>query len=200
MIKFSVLIATLDDRKKQFDMLHTHLMNQIGFNYLQKDVEILVFSDSREYPIGLKRNELINEANGLFTAFVDDDDWVSDDYITSIVGTINSNPDLDCIGIKGKLVSEAVGNKEFIHSLKYDGYYEDVNYYYRPPNHLNPVRKSLVQNYLFPISNYGEDFDWAMKLCKNKVFSNEVFIDKILYYYYYEPEKSATFLYDRRSN
>jgi len=38
MIKFSVLIATLDDRKKQFDMLHTHLMNQIGFNYLQKDV------------------------------------------------------------------------------------------------------------------------------------------------------------------
>lgn len=200
MIKFSILIATLDNRKKQFDILHTHLLNQIKLNHLKRDVEILVFPDNGEYPIGLKRNELMNEANGLFTAFIDDDDWVSDDYIISIVDTIKTNPNLDCIGIKGRLISKTLGDKDFIHSIKYVSYCEDANNYYRPPNHLNPVRKSLVQKYLFPISNYGEDFDWAMKLCKNKVFSNEVFIDKILYYYYYEPEKSATFLYDRRSN
>ena len=188
----SILIATLEKRKEKFDILHKHILKQIEDNNLQKEVEILVFSDNKEYPVGMKRNALLGASTGLFTCFVDDDDWVSDDYVISICNALKQNPDIDCVGIKGILISKDLGNKEFIHSLKYGNYFEDEKYYYRPPNHLNPIKRSISTKIRFPLLNFGEDTDWAMNLCKSNLLVKEVFIDKILYHYYFEYAKSET--------
>lgn len=188
----SVLICTLTSRKEQLKALHSHLSKQIEDNHLTEEVEILIFEDAGRYPVGMKRNALIEAAQGIFICFVDDDDWVADDYIVSICDTIINNPNIDCIGIKGLLVSEDLGNKQFIHSVKYSEYTEDSKFYYRPPNHLNPIRKRLVNGYKFPITNFGEDYNWATLICKDKILKDEVFLDKILYFYNFEYVKSKT--------
>ncbi len=188
----SILICSLDNRKEELTKLHTHLIKQIEDNNIGNEVEILIFTDDGKYPVGMKRNALIGAAQGDFTCFIDDDDWVSNDYVITIYEAIKNNPDIDCVGIKGILVSKDLGNKQFIHSLKYDEYTEDKMFYYRPPNHLNPMKKSLTGKYKFPVQNFGEDFNWAMRICKDGVLKNEVFIDKILYFYNFEYTKSQT--------
>jgi len=38
--------------------------------------------------------------------------------------------------------------------------------------------------------NSGEDFDWAMQLVKKKLLNTEIFIDKVLYYYIFDWDKT----------
>jgi glycosyltransferase involved in cell wall biosynthesis len=189
----SILIATLESRIEQFTKLEDFLNKQIADNNLSDDVEVLYFRDDKEYPIGVKRNTLLENASGLFTVFVDDDDWVADDYVSTIVTALKSNSDIDCIGIKGELISEDLGNKPFIHSVHYKMYFEDANYYYRPPNHLNPIKKEIATQIKFPLKNFGEDYDWAMALLESGLLQTEIFIDKILYYYHFAVHSSETF-------
>ena len=80
----------------------------------------------------------------------------------------------------------------FIHSIKYKAYTQDREYYYRPPNHLNPVKKSKVQPFQFALTNRGEDTDWAMKICKAQVLEKEKFIDEVLYFYHFDFATSET--------
>lgn len=190
MIYLSILIATLDNRKDQLDKLQEDLNKQLDDNDLHDEVEILTFCDNFDYPVGMKRNELLAQSSGLFTVFVDDDDKVADDYIISIVDVIKNNPNIDCIGIKGRLVSKSLGNKEFIHSIKYSNYAEDKDYYYRPPNHLNPIRAEISKQFTFPIVNRSEDYVWTMKMVDKKVLLKEIYIDKVLYYYIFDWDKT----------
>ena len=187
---WSILICTLESRKELFDKLHSHLLKQINDNNF-KDVEILYFSDNKDYPVGIKRNTLIDQANGDYVSFIDDDDEVSDNYVKLIHDAIQDR-EVDCVGIKGLLVSEILGTKEFIHSLKYTSYFEDWNYYYRPPNHLNPIKKEKIQDIRFPYTNCGEDTNWAMQVCGSGVLKEETFINEILYYYNFEYATSET--------
>jgi glycosyltransferase involved in cell wall biosynthesis len=190
MIYLSILITTLEVRKDQFEKLQEDLNKQLEESNLQDEVEILTFCDNFEYPVGMKRNELLEQASGLFVAFVDDDDVVAENYVKIIVDTIKTNPNIDCIGIRGKLISKSLGNKEFIHSLKYNNYSEDKTYYYRPPNHLNPIRAAIAKHFKFPILNRGEDADWAMQIAKKGVLLREVFINQVLYYYIFDWDKT----------
>lgn len=186
----SILITTLDTRKAQFEALKTELERQIRQHNLSEDVELLHFSDNFDYPVGLKRNVLLEAATGLFTVFVDDDDLVSEDYVQLITDTIKKSPTIDCIGITGKVISQDLGNKIFLHSIRHTVYSEDEKFYYRPPNHLNPIRAEIAKQFKFPVINRGEDFDWAMQLSKSGLLNKEIFIDKVIYYYLFEWSKT----------
>ncbi len=189
----SILIATLGSRLDKFTNLEEFLRKQITDNNLTNDVEIVVFSDDGVYPVGIKRNVLLENATGLFTVFVDDDDWVADDYVVSIVDAIRNNEHIDCVGIKGLFISKELGSKPFIHSVNYKSYFEDYNFYYRPPNHLNPIRREIASSIKFPNKNFGEDYDWAMAINQSGLLTKEVFLDKIIYYYYFDSTQSQTF-------
>ncbi len=188
---WSILICTLESRKDQFDKLNEHLLKQIKESGLEEEIEILFFSDDGYYPVGAKRNTLVENAKGKYISFIDDDDIVSDIYIKEIYDIIKNN-DVDCVGIKGLLISDVLGNKEFIHSIRYNEYSEDETYYYRPPNHLNPVKKEKIMKFKFPITNFGEDADWAMQICKAKVLEYEIYINNILYYYHFSYDTTET--------
>lgn len=188
----SILIATLIQRQDLFNKLNAYLTKQIVDNHLEGEVEILYFEDEGENPVGLKRNTLIENAKGDFVCFVDDDDWVPDKYVISIVENIKKHPDIDCIGFTGQLVSKSLGNKPFVHSIAYNTYSEDEKAYYRPPNHLNPIRRSIASLFQFPIINKGEDTDWTMQLAKSGLLTREAFIKDIMYYYNFEYLNSET--------
>lgn len=193
MVLLSILIPTIVEREESFLKLKTFLEEQIVKAGLESIIEILYLSDNRQYPIGTKRNVLINAAKGNYIVFIDDDDWVSEDYVISIYEALTSSEDIDCVGIQGLLLFQGKQERIFKHSIKYTKYSDDSRFYYRPPNHISPIKRDIAIKYSFADVNIGEDTDWAMRLCKDQVLKKEVMIDtKILYYYFFDPNKSAT--------
>ena len=157
---------------------------QISENSLSDEVEVVHFLDNEEHSIGFKRNKLIQSAKGLFIAFVDDDDDVSDDYVPLVYKAITENPDIDCIGLKGLITFNGKRPRHFIHSLQYKEYFTKKKTLYRPPYHLNPVRREIANKYKFEDISYSEDVDYAMKMLRDGALKKEYFIDKVIYYYH----------------
>ena len=144
--EFSILIPSLVDRKEKRDELTRFIMGQAAGTRLELAVEILTLTDSGSWTTGKKRNDLLGAANGAFLAFVDDDDWVSDNYVEEVIVAIRSNPNLDCLGIVG-IISTNGMERRFVHSVAVRTWHEMNGIYYRPPNHLNPIRASIAKQF-----------------------------------------------------
>jgi len=180
----SILICSIPVRKTKLNRLLSVLNKQ-----LLQTTEILI-DDTLDISIGKKRSNLLNNANGLYVTFIDDDDLVSENYIKHILYGIKSGADV--IGFKGIMTTNNLNPVEFIHSLQYDHWYNKNNIYYRCPNHLNPIRKDIALMIDYEDISNGED-----KLYSDKLFNKltelkckEYFINNdILYYYLYETTK-----------
>jgi hypothetical protein len=189
-ILWSILIPTIVERKESFNYLVTGLYNQINVLGLQDVIEIVSIADSikdkDKMSIGMKRNDLIEQAQGKYISFIDDDDDVSHDYVRIIYNELKKN--VDVLGITGIITINGRKKtaKKFIHSSKYKSYFENRGVYYRCPNHLNPMRKSIAQQVTFVNKSHGEDTDWALELSKLNLFTKELLIEKPIYFYKYQ--------------
>lgn len=148
--------------------------------------------DDRQMTIGEKRNKLMAMATGKYVAYIDDDDMVSPDYISLVLEALkNGDPDvIGIIGIYSTNDGRGVRKTLFYHTIKNSRYWTSSRGFERPPNHLNPMRKSIAEQYSFMPSNFGEDTDWAMRICEDKVLKVEKFIQKPIYYYDYVKDKT----------
>jgi glycosyltransferase involved in cell wall biosynthesis len=89
-ILFSVLILSIPTRVERFLMpLYNKMLRQAERH---TEVEILCLIDNKSMTIGEKRQALLDSARGKWIGFMDDDDGISDDYITTLSETINANP------------------------------------------------------------------------------------------------------------
>lgn len=183
--KLSILICSIKSREKLLQNLIEKLEKQIT-----DDVEILVEVDNGKITTGAKRNILLGRARGDYITFVDDDDSVSDDYVSKILGAIKTSP--DCCGIEGEITHmKKVGRgrhairkrfvQKFIHSIQYDKWFEHNGVYYRCPNHLNPVRREIALQIMFLEKNRGEDKDFSMRL--KPFLKVEEYINGVIYFY-----------------
>ena len=191
MIKLSILICSLYGRHESLDTL-LHILDD------QKDnqIEILIEKDNGVMTIGAKRNILLERAQGEYMCFVDDDDVVSDNYISKILEAIETKP--DCCGIEGLIfMRPRIRNRDryspkrwlqgqrvqrkFIHSIRYKTWFEEHHIYYRCPNHLNPVKRELALQVMFPSLNNEEDRDYSIRLLP--LLKTEVYIKGIIYNY-----------------
>lgn len=180
----SILIPTLVERSEVREPLLKELNYQISALGLEDSIEILLLEDNREWTTGYKRTVLLNEAQGKYVCFIDDDDIISKDYIALIYERLLLNP--DCLNLIGHYFIDDKFIKPFIHSIKYDSFSEDRHAYYRPPNHLNVIKRRIAQQFAFPNLSYAEDSDWALQINDAKVLKKEEFIDEPLYFYYYK--------------
>lgn len=185
---WSILICTLEKRKQSFDFIYNKLQQQIHDNGLDDKVELLYFSDTGENTIGFKRNALLQQSKGLYTNFMDDDDDVADNYISMIHEKLQLNP--DCVSLMGIITTNGKDPKKFIHSIKYHSWFAKDGIYYRPPNHLNPIKRSIAIQFLFPEKNYGEDAVWSMAIAQSGLLKKEEWIDTPYYYYLFVSKKS----------
>ncbi len=125
---------------------------------------MLVMKDRGELTIGAKRNQLLQQAAGRYTVFIDDDDLVHQSYIDLILTEIQQAPEVDCVGIKGVITNgrdRRMNPRPFIHDLTIREWHEQGGVYYRPPNHLNPVLAIHSKTTEFPAIDFGEDKAWA---------------------------------------
>lgn len=187
-VEWSILICTLDSRVEKFSQLYLDLLKQIKDNKLQKKVEILFFKDNKKYSVGYKRNMLLHQSRGKYVCFVDDDDKVHENYIKMIYEKLKAKP--DCLSLQGIITISGENPKKFIHSVAYKSFYEKGGVYYRPPNHLNVIRRDIAIKFKFPEINYGEDSDWAMQICKSGLLKNEAKITIPYYFYLFDNNQS----------
>ena len=176
----NILICTMPSRQKMFDDLKESLMNQIF--EIKADVDILS-NNSMTITTGEKRNELLSRSKGKFSVFIDDDDIVSNDYVSKILHCIQENPDIDCIGIKGQIITNGSHIKQWEISKDFDRWYEDNNKYYRTPNHISPIRTELCLQAGFPNITIGEDSEFSKRVFP--LLKKEAKIEGDIYFYRY---------------
>ena len=146
-----------------------------------EEVEILVEVDDGKLLIGEKRNFLLKRAKGDYVCFVDDDDDVSDDYVSKILKAIEKNP--DCCGLEGQVTTNGRRRKKFIHSLKYKMWFEKNGVYYRNPNHLNAIKREIALKVGFTEKSHGEDRDFSKAVLP--YLKTEEYIEGPIYFYKY---------------
>ena len=188
--KLAILIPTIDGREHYFDKLYRKIAEQKMW-FPDNDVVIIFQKDQGHLnggmSIGEKRNHLIDYAvksEATHRAFIDDDDDISDNYLQLNMPGVYGN--YDCNSLVGIITTNGVKdpNKHiFFHSLKYDKWWEDSQYYYRNPNHLNVVSLEKTKDIRFPFINDGEDGQFSLELARRNCLHNEYEITEPFYYY-----------------
>lgn len=181
--RLSLLICTIEGREHYLQRLVSVLGPQVT-----NEVEVLVSKDNKQLPIGKKRNDLIHQAIGEYIAFIDDDDWVSEDYISNILKATDSKPDVVGFnsiiifnGSRPRRVEITLNHSNWSHKMgKIDNEDHPV-IYYRCPNHLSPIKKSIAMSILFPEIADQEDRYYSLAI--PSFAKNEVYIDKYMYFY-----------------
>jgi len=180
-IDVSVMICTLPERNAMFESLLEDIENFKNLTSL--NVEVLTDA-TLGITTGAKRNLLVARAKGTYCCFVDDDDKITPDYFKVIEEAILSGNDYDSIAFNGRFYVNFTFDKPFYHSLKYKDWSTGDNGYYRPPNHLNPMKTVIAKQVLFKDISEGEDRDFSDKLIDLELIKSEYNHDKVQYLYY----------------
>ena len=183
----SILTPSVTERiDSHLKKLIEKIKNQIG----DRNVEHLVFVDNKKRSIGAKRETLVQMANGKYMSFVDDDDDISDDYVTSLLEGIKHNPDVVTFKQYCYVNDKPVSVINFSLKNKVNEEYYPGGYINRVPFHVCAWRSELGKKYAFSDKNYSEDWFWAEQLAK--VAQSEYHIDKVLHTYIYNDDVTTT--------
>lgn len=173
---------------------------ELGHQIGGAPVEHLVFLDNKKRTVGEKRDALLRMARGAYVAFVDDDDWVSENYVSSIlaatISITNQHPDVITFlqhatvnGMVGRIEFKLGNPNENFTGIEWDTYSNcpvhipaTIPTIKRNAWHICAWRRSLAIQSQFPASNYGEDWAFASRLCAIPNL-REVHIPQVLHFY-----------------
>ena len=187
-MRLSILIPTLPQRKKMFNILYKNLMSQIDYVHTTHpslgQIEIL-FDSSKKFlkgglSVGAKRDALKCRATGDYLVFVDDDDIVAPNYLESVLRLSESNPDI--ITFRSLYKSSTywgIVDMNLNHSENEQ--MNDNTIVKRQPFHVCPIRTSIAQQHSFPDINNAEDWGWMVKVLSN--CQKQAHSDQILHQY-----------------
>jgi len=183
-MKLSILICTVPSRAKTFlpKLLDKLLPQTI------KDVEVLYLGDNKQRSVGQKRNDLLNLAQGEYVVFVDDDDKVTDDYVSLILKGIESGTDVINFGVNCSVNGSKY--KRVYYDARYTCDSDHKDHYERITNHIMCVKRELALKVGFPKINFSEDADYAKRL--KPLIKSQAFINKVLYFYDFNHKTSET--------
>lgn len=183
-MKLAILICTLPERAAKLQRLLSVLNPQI--EAYKDQVYYSIHDGGRSMPTGTKRNWLVEQTQSDYFCFIDDDDIVSNDYVSAIVKAINQSPDVVTFNGWYTEHGNKASRKNFTIRLG-SRYYDDPKhpefYYHRFPNHLCVMKRDLVRHIKFPDIWQREDFIWAEKIANQKLLKTEIHIPNMLYHY-----------------
>lgn len=187
-IKLSILICSVEntERQENLNKLIHELNNQICSNYADNIVEILVEKDNGTMSVGAKRNLLIDKANGEYICFIDDDDFIAQNYLNLILQ--NLTKDILMIRIEHKINGEKA--KEIQPSLYIDNLETNELIFRANHFHLCPHLKMKASWVKFQEINFAEDLDYSQRLIP--FIENYESITDAIYIYNDNLEKSLT--------
>jgi hypothetical protein len=186
----TICILSIPRRAAMLDKLLDHLDDQ-----RDPRVELLINIDDCVKTVGRKRQECLEAARGKYIAFLDDDDWVSDDYVTQLADACDAN-DVDVISFDQRavinggnpfIVNWSIQNKGNQQIARVGTSYQDIK---RPPWHMCAWRSRLAKRYPFQDVSWGEDWEWLKRL--NKHAGSEHHIDAVLHHYRFDDKVTET--------
>ncbi len=159
---WSVLIPTIPGREASLRHLIMQIREKVSRIAPNLRVEYCVKFDNKEMSIGMKRQQLLQDARGKYTSFVDDDDEITDAYIEDLATTIRGN--YHVMRLRGQIAQYT-----FTHSLenRLDGLMARDTVFLRPPNHLNPMMADIAKLIHFKDAHRGEDLEWTLRLARS---------------------------------
>ena len=200
-MKWQILIVSQRSRHEFLSQLLCQLERQIaalGLNrFDQVDVSIHVDETGKwmgqAAEIGDMRERMRQQSTGEYINFVDDDDLISGDYVSSILplldGVDQVGFEVECFCDHNKL---GVASHSIIHkgwSQTNGRYGMDPMKFCRDISHLNPMRRDLAL--AVPMSGgIGEDCRWANDMRTRGIVKTENFIPRSLYWYFWRGKKN----------
>lgn len=175
-VKWTIGIPSVPARRE----LRGRVLSQLDKQTTKySNIEVIVLEDNRMRQLGPKRQAIIDIAQGEYISFVDDDDRISDDYVSTIMPLLNG---VDCVGFTGQISIEG-GPWRNVYYSKDNEIINTEEEFYRPIQHLTPVRTELVRQVKYR-GHRREDSDWAKRMIKANLLKTENKTDKVMYYYY----------------
>jgi hypothetical protein len=177
---FSILIATLEQRRSLFDKLTADLREKFARLCPGLRLEIIEERDAGQISVGLKRRKLLQRAKGKYTAFIDDDDAVTDEYFEDFLKCFTEKKDM--MRIRGKM-HEYTFTNSLDTTLDSKMYVDGV--FIRLPNHINPMLAEIARMVMFEDAVRGEDLKWTISLAKLGLLKSESTSDPSRIHYLY---------------
>jgi glycosyltransferase involved in cell wall biosynthesis len=181
-VKLSILVCGITERN--FTPLLSHLENQTK----NKAVEVLSLVDNKKMSVGRKRNLLLEMSKGDYVSFIDDDDWVTDDYVDQILLKIEENADVITFNLARH--EDGSSDKIYHYSLGIEREYDTDNAFYRLPNHLMAYKRTIASKALYDDVSSDETHSWFQAI--KPYLSTSSSIDKVLYNYRYDADTSES--------
>jgi hypothetical protein len=176
----SILIATLEQRTPLFNALVADIREKFARNCPGLRLEILEERDSGQISVGMKRHRLIHRAKGRYTAFVDDDDGVTNEYFEDFLKCFEEKKDV--MRIRGKMHDQTFTNSL---ETKMDSMMYVDGVFVRLANHLNPMLAEIARMVAFEDAVRGEDLKWTIVLAKSGLLKTQSTSDPSRIHYLY---------------
>ena len=176
----SFLIPTISGREASLVHLTSMIHEKMGRIAPHLRYRIDMSFDNREASVGMKRQHLLQNAQGKYCAFIDDDDEITDAYVEDLVETIRgSHPEMR---LRGKIHPYT-----FTHSLEntLQSPMARGDVFLRPPNHLNPMMTDVAKFIHFKDAVRGEDLDWTIRMSRSGFLTHEYKSDDSRIHYVY---------------
>jgi glycosyltransferase involved in cell wall biosynthesis len=184
-LMLSILTPAVPSRLDQLRRLMAELARQIG----DLPVEHLVFMDNKRRTIGEKRDNLLRAARGDYIAFVDDDDWVSPDYVAELLAATNppSAPRPDVVTFEQEARINDVTGRIVFGLGNENEHFKPNGIAKRNAWHVCAWRRSLAILSHFPAVNFGEDWAFAKLLCGLKDLTS-AHVPSVLHFYRHDSQ------------
>ena len=175
------LIPTIAGREQSLQNLMSSIHEKMARLAPNIRYKINLAFDNREMSIGLKRQNLLQAAEGRYSAFIDDDDDITDAYVEDLVQTIQGS--YPVMRLRGR-----IDPYTFTHSLenKLNAPMARDDVFLRPPNHLNPMLTDVAKLIHFNDATRGEDLDWTIRLARSGFLTHEYRSDDSRIHYIYK--------------
>ena len=196
----SVLICTIPERTDKLQSLLLSLYEQRK----NKPVEVIYLGDFKYMSVGEKRNHLLKLSCGDYVVFIDDDDHISSDYISTILKGIEDHNGIDCLAIDGWQTKDGDQRGEFSFKKEWG---KNFNFreteknenrgkmiHARFPNHICVWKRETALRVKFPNKNLAEDHEWAEK--QSELDYNYVSLEGKIYHYDFNSQLTQTRRHD----
>lgn len=188
-MKLSILVCSVINRRNTFLPAMLEQLNKQTENV--SDVEVMCFIDNKTRMLGTKRNDMVNMAQGDFVVFVDDDDKLSDNYVSSLLKAIElCEPDTDVINFTVNVSLNGQPFKPCFYTVDHKIDFNMDGSYHRLPNHIMCVKRELCLETPYKPILYGEDSDFSKELAPK--IKKEFHIYDTLYEYHYNSKTTET--------
>ena len=148
----------------------------------REDIELIALFDNKQRTIGTKRQEMIDISNGEYITFIDDDDRISDDYISDIMKCLYENKHVDCIVYNIECCTNNDTKMLCKYGIEYEyGKINNGEEWRGKPSHTMIWKANIVKKHKYKNLMNKEDVDWVSRAWKD--IKTQTRIDKILYYY-----------------